>query len=666
MKLDKLKKRYGITGGTYQDLISKILQENAKVIHKHVVSVNDDHYKKVATRFNKKSAKRFVVPDIFDEIPDSGLQLRKSAEKGQLISDTLKDDLRNNLREVLDLKTGVTGQSKLITQTNKKAGTINNHLIDLYEKKITETFANYIKDDPNAKMPSNIKTIATTEVRSAVHDVQHSYVTELTKRNPTLRIFKKWIHNPNLSIVQPRDNHAKLGRLKAIPLEQNYIFQTDKGKTVSASRPHDPSLPPEEVIGCHCDIEYQGVYIMSDDKLQQVRKSLQNMVEKTYEIGKIVDRKDGKWKKTGQGQWEKVKEENQDSGKDDDKELDAMLDEKGKMSEEMNKETIDQQAEAISQLIDEGILTQEEFNSMSVEDINQLLNDEGFINEGDPEADERQNQINDLVEQGYTEAEAKAEVDGVEYNPEDDPADEFDKAFDNEVDSGNEIDDMLGELSDYGVDINGLDNDDAIKESYIMMVEDNAQEKLQPWLGDDYVAHDSPHLAMSKSEVNNLLEENGGKGEIINSIADDMELSSEDLNQLKNMSDHEIAELGSALGYISDSSMMPEDKEDSNTIGDGHDEDQSSDNWEHGLTEDEALESLQAEGFSDEEISGSGLSAQQMLHEYYTDTDIYNDTAMVQLKEEGFTDKQIKDSGLSPKELLAEYQKDMNPKGKKK
>jgi len=728
MKLDKLKKRYGITGGTYQDLISKILQENAKVIHKHVVSVNDDHYKKVATRFNKKSAKRFVVPDIFDEIPDSGLQLRKSAEKGQLISDTLKDDLRNNLREVLDLKTGVTGQSKLITQTGKKAGTINNHLIDLYEKKITETFANYIKDDPNAKMPSNIKTIATTEVRSAVHDIQHSYVTELTKRNPSLRIFKKWIHNPNLSITKPRDNHAKLGRFKAIPLEQNYIFQTEKGKTVSASRPHDPSLPPEEVIGCHCDIEYQGVYIMSDDKLQQVRKSLQNMVEKarkTYEIGDRAKRADGEWEKVGQGKWKKVP-----AGRDeeDDKDVDAMVDDKKNMQSEMEKEDLDKTADMAMNLIESEIITQEDLDNLSPEEIQEM----------------------------------------------------HDQLMDEKAD----------ELGD-----------------------SEPEDKLKSFLGDDYVAEGSPYLAMSDDEAEKLLEENGGRDEIIENICAEENFVVEDFDD---MSTQEIAEIGSALGFISDSSMSPEESKSDNGMKDrlrddyGYSEDElnsmsdnelkelyvdengrpdlseseldnvydsisekyydargngashdkameqvyvsigvmgvgqhdatnlitkmeeegqeykpieddeeedsedkedkddrtlkqkmidegvyteedfekmspevrdsynmkaedfkhedletSPDNWEHGLTEDEAFESLKAEGFDDEEISGSGMSAQQMLHEYYTDSDIYNDTAKVQLKEEGFTDKQIKDSGLSPKELLAEYQKDMNPKSGK-
>lgn len=373
MKLDKLRKKYGYTGASYQELISKILHENALNINNHVISLDDTYYKDVAKRFNKKSTKRFVVPDISNEMYDSTIQIRKSAEKGKLISDTLKDQLRENLREVFDIKTGKTGQSKVIVQTGKKASTINQSMINLYEQKITETFTNYLKDT-NEKTPANIKTIATTEVRSAVHDIQHHYVGELVRRNPSLKIMKKWIHNPNLSKIKPRDNHEELGRLKPIPYNENWIFISQSGKTVSASRPHDPSLPPEEVIGCHCDIEYQGVYTMDKSKeLNEVRKTLINMNivakgRKGYDVGTIVDRKDGKWKKTGEGQWEKVRDEEQ-SLEGDDKELDAMIDEKGKMSEEMNKPDIDETADKVMELIDAGYITQDELDNLSPEEI---------------------------------------------------------------------------------------------------------------------------------------------------------------------------------------------------------------------------------------------------------------------------------------------------------
>lgn len=422
MKLDKLRRKYGYTGASYQELISKILYENASNINNHVISLDDAYYKDVAKRFNKKSIKRFVVPDISNEMYDNAIQIRKSAEKGKLISDTLKDQLRENLREIFDIKTDKTGQSKVIVQTGKKAGIINQSMIDLYEEKITETFANYLKD--NEKIPANIKTIATTEVRSAVHDIQHHYVGELVRRNPSLKIMKKWIHNPNLSKMKPRDNHAELGRLKPIPYNENWIFISQSGKIVSASRPHDPSLPPEEVIGCHCDIEYQGVYTMDKSKeLNEVRKTLINMNivakgRKGYDIGTIVDRKDGKWKKTGEGQWEKVRDEEQ-SLEGDDKELDAMIDEKGKMSEEMQKPDIDEMADIAVQMIEEGTITQEDLDKMTPEELYQLASEEGFINEGDPEADERMDKINDLIENhGYTKSEAQAEVDGVniDYN----------------------------------------------------------------------------------------------------------------------------------------------------------------------------------------------------------------------------------------------------------
>lgn len=261
MHLDRLKRKHGWTGKRYQDLMKKIIANNTESIARATARISNSNYSRALKKIKKKE-RRFVLPDISEALPKRSVFVRKGAERGELLTDALRTELDKQLRGVLqDLKK--RKEPVYITRRGAKAGRISPVAIDEFEKRIRQTFVNYTRKDKRYGVPSNIHTIAVTEVRSTVSEMKHQYNEQLLKRNPDkLKLFKRWIHNPTLS-QEPRPHHMQMdGRTK--PGAQPFSVRRKikkKGKWVQIGwtkmmRPHDPSAPPDQVINCNCDIDY--------------------------------------------------------------------------------------------------------------------------------------------------------------------------------------------------------------------------------------------------------------------------------------------------------------------------------------------------------------------------------------------------------------------------
>ena len=269
--LDKLKKRVGYFGQSYKNLMSKIIDQNTQDITKIVYNQSNDSFSAGLKR--AKVADRFVLPSLEDITQNPTIRIRKSAERGRLLTETLRQELSEDLQGMFDIVTPVTGKQRIIRRTGTMAGTMNPEMIDIFKEKITKTFENYNKTDPKYGVPSNIHQIAVTELRSITNQVKNDYVTNMVQDNPNILVMKKWKQNKNLSKI-PRSNHGVASRLAAIPLNENFVFPSVKGGEISIPHPHHSDLPPEEVIGCNCELEYKFIKI---DK--SILKSMERQVK---------------------------------------------------------------------------------------------------------------------------------------------------------------------------------------------------------------------------------------------------------------------------------------------------------------------------------------------------------------------------------------------------
>lgn len=255
--LDRLREKYGwktavkrgqISGQRYGSLINEILTTNNENIQRATMRLSKDNIDKYSKNLSTKE-KRFVLPDVSDVFPKRSVFLLKSAEQGQLLTDSLRDKLTKDLRETLSTE-------GYIRETGTLAGTINPKAIQDFEDKISNTFLNYTKKDPSYGVPSNIHVIAVTEVRTNVGQAKHEYMKSVQKKNgDAVAITKTWVQNRSQS-KNPRSTHAGLNG-KTIGFDKLFTWKSEKGMTVSAPHPHAQGLPAGEVISCHCDITYR-------------------------------------------------------------------------------------------------------------------------------------------------------------------------------------------------------------------------------------------------------------------------------------------------------------------------------------------------------------------------------------------------------------------------
>lgn len=260
--LDRLKKRYGIEdikGQKYSEIIKLIIDNNNQNVENKMARLSQKKWENMAKKISTKE-KRMVLPEMKDILPPRALSVAKSAEKGKLITDTLRDSLTRDLRMSLD-EFSASGKDSYIRARGATAGRINPQLIKSFEEKIKGTFNGYTKKDPKLGKPPATHRIAVTEVRSAINNIKNNYLNNVMEKNPDLEAKKKWIHNKHLS-KEPRKGHIQMdGKI----VGKNESFRVPRYKMVGGSLklmgydymkfPHDPEAPAEQVIQCNCDYD---------------------------------------------------------------------------------------------------------------------------------------------------------------------------------------------------------------------------------------------------------------------------------------------------------------------------------------------------------------------------------------------------------------------------
>ena len=104
LHLDRLKRQYeGVkpTGNNYNEMIKQIIDNNNSNVQKRIYAMNTDKWKKIESRYRPSRETRLVLPAEVDVIPKRAIQVRKVAEKGEYIRETLRDSLTKNLRLIL-------------------------------------------------------------------------------------------------------------------------------------------------------------------------------------------------------------------------------------------------------------------------------------------------------------------------------------------------------------------------------------------------------------------------------------------------------------------------------------------------------------------------------------------------------------------------------------
>ena len=254
--LDRIKKKYGWSGENYKKLISKIVQANTENIHNSIsrILVRDLKAKAKTLRVGKQ----ILVPDVTSVLPKRAIHLRKAAEKGELLTDTLRDRLTANLREVLT-------QPEWEHKRGRLTGAVKEDMITEFQNRITQTFDGYTKRHKK-EMPSNLATIARTEVRSAVSVVKNEYMQALADKNPDMEIHKIWIHRGSgRRGYHPREHHEDLDGTQ-VKMDEDFEIISEDGSRHLCAHPHDDRLPAGEVINCGCEMKYVFVKRKSNNE----------------------------------------------------------------------------------------------------------------------------------------------------------------------------------------------------------------------------------------------------------------------------------------------------------------------------------------------------------------------------------------------------------------
>ena len=284
LTLKKLAKKYGVDveGATYAKVVQEIINENVARASKKMGSLS-----------NRRMKQAFAdsIKDGIIDLPDYAIPnvtVRKGAEDGKMITDTLRDALTRGLRKAI---------TDNPNDTEKAIAQMQSHIKD--------TFTTYTT--------SHAKMIAVTEVRSSVDLSKAEYVRELVARNPNkLRVTKKWVHHDHLVKI-PRPTH------KAIDGEKVLFNQPF---SIGLMYPHDPNAPASEVIGCQCGYQVEVEEMATNEIYKELKANINRFGEirvykasasinpatgKPYQIGETKVRPDGtKWVKTGTFSWAKA------------------------------------------------------------------------------------------------------------------------------------------------------------------------------------------------------------------------------------------------------------------------------------------------------------------------------------------------------------------------
>lgn len=263
--VSRLAERYPgpMEGGNYRGLMSDIIASNHESIERAVARVKRDEVGREAAKIKRSTTKQIALPDLAEVLPARSVFIRKGAEQGQIISDTLRDRLTKDLRASVAEYLG-TGATSMQYKKGDRRGEIKPELVDRMRERITATFEGYRKAGPEG-VPPNVQAIAVTEARSAVNDIKHTWARRLEEANPgKVRVMKTWRQHPGLS-HEPRTGHGTVNG-RRIPIDTPFavprvVWVKGQGlrviETTLMMHPHDPSAPADQVISCSCECDYE-------------------------------------------------------------------------------------------------------------------------------------------------------------------------------------------------------------------------------------------------------------------------------------------------------------------------------------------------------------------------------------------------------------------------
>ena len=260
--LDRLKNRHGWTGGSYRALVGKILATGVTETSAIANELQKRLLTESARRAGASATGNLLIPPTAASLSRDAV-LRKAAQDGELLMDTLREKLQNKLRGALESHYNKPGAK---WERGEGRGRLDPALVDEFEKAVHQTLDPYCRRN-GLREPPNCRAIAETELRSADSMAKEAFAQSVAAANHSRwRITKVWVHHPGLSRTEPREGHRMadgqsrgLGDPFSVPL-------VDKGMVrghLSMAHPHDPAAPPSEVISCHCECDYRCVPIGS-------------------------------------------------------------------------------------------------------------------------------------------------------------------------------------------------------------------------------------------------------------------------------------------------------------------------------------------------------------------------------------------------------------------
>lgn len=250
-----------MSGMNYQDLMSEVLDKNTRNIQRAVGRMTNTNYEKQIVNLKKKGRlkeKVVLLPSMEDVFPKRSVAVVKAAESGKLVTQTLADRMNKSLRDTM--KSWQASGKPFEVPTGRNAGKIDPRLIQEFEKDITGVFQEYTKRDPSTGVPGNVRQIAITEIRTNIDSIKSEYHKQLERKNAgNIESTKTWKQNRGLS-KEPREYHTAVDGVTVLR-NSPFLVPNPNGGFDRMMHPHDPTAPPEQTIGCSCDVIYKVVLL---------------------------------------------------------------------------------------------------------------------------------------------------------------------------------------------------------------------------------------------------------------------------------------------------------------------------------------------------------------------------------------------------------------------
>lgn len=248
--LNRLVKKYGfnadkISGESLKKLTEEILKMNAQNVSENILNTSDKKFKRsLSDKFKKLN-----MPNVNELLLKNKTQIMKLQENGKIINQTLRDRLNESFKEILE-------NPDYYRKNWKLKGSLKNKAFTDLQNSIKNTFEDYTKKNPKYGVPSNIKNIATTELRTVTNNLQFEFMNQMQFKNDDMEIIKIWKHNGRLS-KKPREHHREIDGV-SIAMNENFVMFDKKNKTtIETPHPHWEGLDLENKIGCNCELRYE-------------------------------------------------------------------------------------------------------------------------------------------------------------------------------------------------------------------------------------------------------------------------------------------------------------------------------------------------------------------------------------------------------------------------